>query len=86
MAITKSAQKAIRQNKKRQNRNLLEKLKIKNTIKEVKNLVSQKKLAEAKNFLPKVYKVLDKAIKSGVIKKNTANRTKSRITNLVSKD
>lgn len=86
MAITKSAQKAIRQNKKRQNRNLLEKLRIKNTIKKVKNLVSQKKLAEAKNFLPKVYKVLDKAIKSGVIKKNTANRTKSRITNLVSKD
>jgi len=86
MAITKSAQKAIRQKKKRQNRNLLEKLRIKNTIKKVKNLVSQKKLAEAKNFLPKVYKVLDKAIKSGVIKKNTANRTKSRITNLVSKD
>jgi len=35
--------------------------------------------------LPQVYKLLDKAAKTGLIKKNTADKKKSRITKLISK-
>lgn len=80
MPITKSAKKALRQNIKRRIRNLDYKNKIKILLKEAKSLVSQKKTEEAKNLLPQVYKILDKAAKAKVIKKNAASRKKSRIT------
>lgn len=83
MAITKSAKKALRQSLKRRARNIAFKNKIKNLSKEVKNLISQKKIEEAKKILPNVYKFLDKAAKIGLIKKNTAARKKSRITKLL---
>ena len=85
MAITKSAKKAIRQNERRRARNLIYLNKIKKLIKEVRFLVLQKKFKEVKELLPKVYQILDKAAKVGVIKKNTASRRKSRITKLVEK-
>ena len=80
MAITKSAKKALRQNIKRKKENLRRKRKIKDLIKKVKSLASEKKNEEAKKLLPSLYKTLDKAAKAGTIKKNTANRKKSRIT------
>jgi small subunit ribosomal protein S20 len=83
MPITKSAKKALRQSLRRRARNLQKKQKIKNLLKEVKILVSQKKIEEAKKLLPQVYKILDKAAKTGLIKKNTAARKKSRITKLI---
>jgi small subunit ribosomal protein S20 len=79
MAITKSAKKAWRQSLKRKARNLIYKTKIKKLIKEVRSLVLAKKIEEAKKLLPQVYKILDKAAKVRVIKKNTATRKKSRI-------
>lgn len=85
MAIKKSAQKAIRQSLKRRAKNLIYKKKIKDLLKEIKNLVSQKKNEEAKLLLPKISKVLDKAAKVGIIKKNTAARKKSRTTKLINK-
>jgi small subunit ribosomal protein S20 len=85
MAITKSAKKAHRQSIRRRTRNLVYKEKIKGPLKEARNLVSQKKLEEAKSLLVKIYKALDKAAKKGVIKKNTAARKKSRITRLINK-
>jgi len=85
MPITKSAKKALRQSQKRRARNIQRKRKIKDLIKEVRNLVSQKKMEEAKKLLPQLYKALDKAAKTGVIKKNTASRKKSRVTKLVNK-
>lgn len=85
MAITKSAKKAIRQNKRRRARNLIYQKQIKGLIKEAKSFVLQKKIQEAKELLPKVYQVLDKAAKVGVIKKNTASRKKSRVTKFVEK-
>ncbi len=86
MAITKSAKKARRQNEKRRAHNLKYKTTLKKTLKEVVYLVSQKKAKEAKELLPKAYKILDKAAKVGVIKKNTASRKKSRLTLLVNKN
>lgn len=85
MPITKSAKKALRQSLKRRDRNLIYKKKIKDLLKEVKKLILQKKIEEAKKLLPKVYKILDKAAKVGVIKKNTASRKKARMTKLISR-
>jgi small subunit ribosomal protein S20 len=85
MAITKSAKKAIRQNKRRRANNLVYLNKIKSLVKETKALVLQNKMKEAKELLPKVYQILDKAAKVGVIKKNTASRKKSRITKIIDK-
>lgn len=83
--ITKSAKKALRQNKKRRVRNIQKKTTIKKLLKEVKKLVSEKKIEEAKKLLPQVYKLLDKAAKTGLIKKNTVSRKKSRITRFLAK-
>ena len=85
MPITKSAKKALRQNLKRKARNLIYKNKIKSLSKEIRNLISEKKTEEAKKLLPQIYKILDKATKVEIIKKNTAARKKSRITRLVFK-
>ena len=85
MPITKSAKKALRQSLKRRVRNLQKKTKIKSLIKQARNLVSQKKIEEARKLLPQVYKLLDKAAKTGLIKPRTAARKKSRITKLISK-
>jgi small subunit ribosomal protein S20 len=83
MPRTKSAKKALRQSQKRRIRNLQNKRKLKNLLKEVKSLIFQKKIEEAKKLLPQVYKFLDKAAKVGLIKKNTAARKKSEITKLI---
>jgi small subunit ribosomal protein S20 len=85
MPIKKSAKKALRQNAKRRARNLVYKNKMKALIKEVGGLISEKKIEEAKNLLPKIYKVMDKAAKVNVIKKNTASRKKAGITKLINR-
>lgn len=83
MPITKSAKKALRQNIRRQAKNLKRKELAKKTVKEFRKLVALKKLDEAKQFLPKVYKTLDKIAKTGYIKKNKASRLKSRLAHLL---
>ena len=79
MPITKSAKKALRQNEKRRVHNLSYKTRLKDLIKEIELLISEKKTEEAKQLLPKVYKIIDKSAKVGIIKKNTAARKKSKI-------
>ncbi len=85
MAITKSAKKAIRQNKTRRARNLVYINKVKKLVKEAKAFVMQKKTKEAQDLLPKVFQALDKAAKVGIIKKNNASRHKSRMAKIVDK-
>jgi small subunit ribosomal protein S20 len=85
MAITKSAKKAIRQSGRRKEQNIVYKDNLKAVIKEARALVLEKKMAEAKKLLPKIYAALDKAAKVGVIKKNNASRRKSRLTKLIDK-
>jgi small subunit ribosomal protein S20 len=82
MAITHSAKKAWRQNLKSKKRNSVKKDETKKLLKEFKSLVSQKKEKEAGAVLSKIYKSLDKAVKTGVIKKNAASRKKSRMAKL----
>jgi len=85
MPITKSAKKALRQSERRKIRNIQRKEKIKSLLKEVKGLVSQEKIEGAKKLLPQIYELLDKAVKTGLIKKNTASRKKSRMARLISR-
>ena len=85
MPITKSAKKALRQNKTRRIRNTRKIVAYKATVKDFRKLVAAGKKAEAKKLLPKVYQTLDKAAKSGVIKKNKASRLKSKTSLLLKK-
>jgi small subunit ribosomal protein S20 len=85
MPITSSAKKALRQNKKRRARNLTESRFLKSEIKSLKKLIAAKDKKGAVEFLPKVYKALDKSVKTNLVKKNTASRLKSRLTKVVSK-
>ena len=80
MPKIKSAKKALRQTARRRVRNLDRQKKMKETLREFKKLVAAGKTEEARSFLSKVYKVLDKVAKTGFIKKNKANRLKSRLT------
>ena len=83
MAITKSAKKALRQNIKRKRGNIKKKKKMRTLVKEARVLISQKKSGEAEKLLPEIYKSLDKAAKTNVIKKNAASRKKSRISKAI---
>ena len=83
MPITKSAKKALRQNKTRRVRNVRKIIAYKAAVKDFRKLVAAGKKDEAKKLLPKVYQMLDKASKSGVIKKNKASRLKSNTTKLL---
>ncbi len=79
MPITKSAKKALKQNRKKRVFNVKRISKMRSLIKESKILINDKKKEEALKILPQVYKAIDKAAKRGVIKKNTASRKKSRL-------
>lgn len=79
MPITTSAKKALRGSKKKRVFNLRRKNEMQGVIKEYKKLISAKKTAEATKLIPKLQKVIDKAEKRGIIKKNTASRKKSRL-------
>jgi small subunit ribosomal protein S20 len=85
MAIKKSAKKAFRQSLRRKTKNIIKKIKIKKTLRELRALIDQKKFEEAKKLLPQAYKALDKASKTGVIKKNNASRRKADISKLFEK-
>jgi len=85
MPVTKSAKKALRQNKKRRLRNLRRLEAMREIIKKIKKLIQENKKEEAKKLLPLAYKAIDKAVKRGVIKKNTGARKKSRLTRLINK-
>ncbi len=86
MPITKSAKKALRQNLKRRARNRQKKRKIKALIKQAKDFIQLKKTEQAKKLLPMIYKSIDKAVKTGVLKKNTAGRKKAKIAKLINKE
>ncbi len=85
MPTTKSAKKRLRQSKTRYAINLRYKRKMKEVIKEIKEFIVKKEKEEAKKILPHAYKIIDKAAKRGIIKKNTASRKKSRLTKAVTK-
>ncbi|NOY35559.1 MAG: 30S ribosomal protein S20 [bacterium] len=79
MPITKSAKKALRVSLKKKKFNLKRKEAMKDVVKKIKKLTKEGGNEEAVKMMPAAYKAIDKAAKRGVIKKNTANRKKSRL-------
>ncbi len=78
MAITKSAKKAHRASLKKHVFNVRRKRALTDTVKVVKKAITTD-VKEAEKSLSAAYKAIDKAAKTGVIKKNTASRKKSRL-------
>lgn len=64
----------------RRKQNLLKKEAYKHAIKNVQKFLVSGNNEGARNLIPTLYKTLDKAVKTNVIKRNKAARLKSRIT------
>jgi small subunit ribosomal protein S20 len=79
MPITRGAKKALRQGARKKLLNDRRKKQMKDSIKKVEKSVRDKKMDDAKKMLSSAYAAIDKAMKKGVIKKNTAARKKSRL-------
>jgi len=82
MANSASAKKYIRSSEKRQELNDNYRRKYREAIKKIAELLQEGKKKEALEYYPTAQKAIDKAVKRGVIKKNTGARKKS---NLVKK-
>ena len=79
MPITKGAKKAHRSSLRKHVFNVRRKTEMKDMSKEVQKAIVAGDTKKAKELLPKAYQAIDKAAKRGVIKDNTANRKKSRL-------
>lgn len=79
MPNTKSAEKALRQSRRRRIRNVAKKRSLKDALKKFEKALATKNKTEAVKLFPLVQKALDKSAKSHIIAKNTAARRKSRL-------
>lgn len=79
MPITKSAKKAVKKSSQKRRSNLKKLEVFKKTKKEFLKLIENGKIEEAKKMEAQLYKILDKATKTNLLKKNKANREKSRL-------
>lgn len=79
MPNTKSAAKAMRQSKRRREFNLKIKDNVREAVKNVRKLLQDGKKSEAAEAIRKAMSALDKAVKKGVLHKNTSSRKKSRL-------
>lgn len=77
MPVIKSVFKNVRVNERKRLINLKTKSAFKDSVKEIKYLLTAKKVADAEKLLPKAYKMLDIAAKKHVIAANSAARKKS---------
>ena len=79
MAITIQARKRARQAEVRRERNVSQKSKLRTFVKNVEKLVDAKKVEDASDMLTKAIPVIDSSVSKGLIHKNKAARTKSRL-------
>lgn len=86
MPNTEGAKKALRASKKKAVFNLRRKVAMKKAVKGFREMVGEGKIKEAEKEIPSVYKAIDKAQKRGIIKKNTADRKKSRLVSFLNKE
>lgn len=85
MPIIKGAKKALRGSNRKRVFNVRRKNTMNDAVKQVRKLVTEGKKEEATKMLPAVYQAIDKATKRGIIKKNNADRKKSRIVAAIKK-
>ena len=79
MPITSSAKKALRGSDKKRIVNIRRKKSIEVAVKNVKKLITTGEKKATATALSAAYKALDKAAKTGLIKKGAADRKKSRL-------
>ena len=79
MANIKSSKKAIKVIAKKTEQNHDYAARVKNSIKACEKAIIAKDAAAATDAVKKVQKNIDKAVSKGVMKKNTADREKSRL-------
>ena len=79
MAITSSAKKAIRASAKKHVFNQRRKYALYDATKSFTKAIAAKDVSGAEKLLPAAYQAIDKAMKRGVIKSNTADRKKARL-------
>ncbi len=77
MPISASAKKSLRVSERKRLFNDRLRRTMRLSIREIGSLVKEGKKKEAKEKLPSVYQAIDKALKRGVIKSNTASRKKA---------
>lgn len=85
MANTKSAEKSYKQANRRRVVNLRRVRTMREAIKDTRALIVEKDAKKAEASLPAMYQAIDKAVKRGIIKPNTAARKKSRIAQALAK-
>lgn len=85
MPNLKASIKDSRKTKKRTEQNLRMKRRYRTAIKEFQNHIKENNVEAAKKSLSKTYKLLDKAAKTKLLKKQTASRKKARLTKLFNK-
>ena len=83
MPQIKSAKKRVITSEKARVRNKTTKTKISSLRRKFKETVAEGDKEKSTKVLSEYFSVLDKAVKKGVMKKNTADRTKSRATTAV---
>lgn len=85
MPVTKSAKKALRKSLKNRAHNLIYKNKIKFIQKQIQKAIMNKNKNDMIKKLREFYKIVDKAAKKNVIKKNKAAKLKSRLAKMVNR-
>jgi small subunit ribosomal protein S20 len=78
MPITSSAKKALSASKKKRVFNIRHKVSVDKSLKDFRKLIANKNKVGAEKLINIVYQSLDKAAKTGQIKKNASSRLKSR--------
>ena len=79
MAITKGAKKAHRSSLRKRVFNVRRKSAMQDAVKKIQKHLAGGETKEALALMPTAQKAIDKAAKRGIIKKNTADRKKSRL-------
>ena len=79
MANTYSALKRVRQTERRTEVNRKNKSRLRHQIRAMRRALATKDVKVASALLPETFSVIDRSAKSGIIKKNTAARYKSKL-------
>ncbi len=83
MANTESAKKRVRQSLRRRDRNRAHRSEVRSEIKKLRQAVASGDAEVAKELLPATLGIIDRTAKKGGIHRNTADRTKARLTRAV---
>lgn len=83
MANIKSSKKAIKVIAKRTDNNHELKMRVQNLIKNIDKEIAANNKENASNLLKDLQKFIDKAVSKGLVKQNTADREKKRLTEKV---